>query len=406
MKIKYITLGSLLTLGLLLISLLSGYALAQEPEPDTASGPLSPDIPAASNHFIPIQGRLTDASGNPLNGVVDLTFRMYDSYTGGTALCEDVSGATAVDGLFIAYMYAVGCQIDGRQLYLSIQVNDDPEMSPRQYISNVPYAWSLRPGAVISGTINSSATMHIENWGTSGRGLRVYAMDQTSTNYGIVGASRSPNGYGGYFYNNGGGVGLYASSSAASGTGLLAKGIDSGPDIILGGNANTGVGDDGILTSDPDYASSDIIIKANDTVRIDLDNDGDGEDADFEIRDKDDTLIFDVDDSGAVSYGGAGIAAFPRPAYDSGWQTLGLGATRTLTHNLGGNTDNYVVDLTCKVVSGGAGVNNWGVGGDANGSEYYGSWWSNLTTSSIILHRWSDDTDCPNLRVRIWLYIP
>jgi hypothetical protein len=404
MKIKYITLGSLLTLGLLLISLLSGYALAQEPEPDTPSRPLSPDVPAASSNFIPIQGRLTDASGNPLNGVLDLTLRMYSSYTGGTALCEDVSGTTTVDGLFIAYMDARGCPIDGRQLYLSIQVNDDPEMSPRQFITNVPYAWSLRPGAVISGTINNSAIMHIENWGASGRGLRVYAMDQTSTNYGIVGASRSPNGYGGYFYNNGGGVGLYASSSAASSPGLLAKGMDSGPDIILGGNADTNAGDDGILKSDPTYASSDIVLKSNDTVRIDLDNDGDGEDADFEIRNKDDTLLFDVDDSGAVIYGGPGVAAFPRPAYDSGWVTILAGNSNSLvlTHNLGGSVDNYIVDLSFKHPS--YGVHQFGYGGDVTSGGFYGSWWRNLTTSSITIERATNDTDCPQVRVRIWVY--
>jgi hypothetical protein len=36
-------------------------------------------------------------------------------------------------------------------------------------------------------------------------GLRSYAMSQTGVNYGIVGASRSPSGFGRYFYNNGGG---------------------------------------------------------------------------------------------------------------------------------------------------------------------------------------------------------
>jgi hypothetical protein len=72
------------------------------------------------------------------------------------------------------------------------------------------------------------------------------------------------------------------------------------------------------------------------------------------------------------------------------------------THNLGGDEDNYVVDLTCK--NGGGGINNWGVGGDANSTEYYGAWWSDLSTSAITIHRWDDDTDCPSVRVRIWVY--
>ena len=112
--------------------------------------------------------------------------------------------------------------------------------------------------------------------------------------------------------------------------GVLAKGIDSGPDLILGGNADTSAGDDGILTSDPDFVSSDIVIKSNDTIRLDLDNDNSGEDADFEIRNETDTLIFNVDNGGTVQMGGAGIAAFPRPAYDTGWIPLTTGASATM----------------------------------------------------------------------------
>ncbi len=33
------------------------------------------------------------------------------------------------------------------------------------------------------------------------------------------------------------------------------------------------------------------------------------------------------------------------PAYDSGWVYLGQDEAKTLTHNLGGNVDNYVVDM-------------------------------------------------------------
>lgn len=402
MKIKYFMLGSLLTGGLILALLFSGLALAQEPDPDVSPRMLSPDAPDASSRYIPIQGRLTDDSGNPLNGTYNVTFRLYGTYTGGTALCEDSRGVTVTNGLFSTNMDGLGCPIDGRQLYLSVQVAGDSEMTPRQFIDNVPYAWSLRPGAVISSSLGSNATLHIENWGAGGRGLRVYAMDETSTNYGIVGASRSSNGYGGYFYNNGGGVGLYASSSEAGNPAIIAKGVDSGADLVLGTNANTGVGDDGVLTSDLDYASSDIVIKANDTVRIDLDNDGDGEDADFEIRDKDGILLFDVDESGAVIYGGDGRAAFPRPAYDSGWVSVSAGGSVDLNHNLGGNVDNYVVDLTFKHPS--YGVHQFGYGGDVTSGGFYGSWWQNLTTSSITIERATNDGECPEVRVRIWLY--
>ena len=49
---------------------------------------------------------------------------------------------------------AEDCAIDGRQLYLGIEVNSDGEMTPRRYIDNVPYAWSLRPGAKVEGSLD------------------------------------------------------------------------------------------------------------------------------------------------------------------------------------------------------------------------------------------------------------
>jgi len=177
---------------------------------------LGPEAPADTNDYIPIQGRLTDASGNPLNGTYTLHFRTYDVLSGGTALCSSTRTVTIVGGLFSSDLIGCGADNDGRSLYVGIAVGADAEMTPRQSIRSVPYALSLRPGATISGTLDGEPVLHIENWGTSGRGLRAYAMDTTSVNYGMVGASRSSTGYGGYFYNSGGGVGLWTWSTGVS----------------------------------------------------------------------------------------------------------------------------------------------------------------------------------------------
>jgi len=146
-----------------------------------------------------------------------MTFRLYDVDTGGTALCSDTNSVTVTNGLFNSEVWG-NCQDDitGQQLYLSIQVGSDAEMAPRQPIYAVPYAWSLRPGANIIGAITSGPVVHIENSATTGRGLRVYATDTTSVNYGVVGASTSPNGYGGFFYNNAAGIGLWGYSNATA----------------------------------------------------------------------------------------------------------------------------------------------------------------------------------------------
>lgn len=70
--------------------------------------------------------------------------------------------------------------------------------------------------------------------------------------------------------------GVYGRSDSVSGAGVYARGLDGGADLILGGNAHTTLGDDGRITSDPDYESSDILLVTNDGIRIDLDADNSG----------------------------------------------------------------------------------------------------------------------------------
>ncbi len=228
MKRKSVLVG-MLVLGLLL-AVAVGMTQAQAPEfPEGEAGLLEESSTAAAVWgSIPIQGRLTDAGGSPLNGTYSIRFALYEVSSGGTALCEDTNSVSVANGLFYSEIYG-NCgsdDVNGRQLYLGIKVGADPEMTPRRGIYPVPYALSLMPGAFISDTFSANAILDIENWGSTGRGLRSYAMSLTGTNYGVVGASRSPDGYGGYFYNNGGGVGLRGESNTgiaiqAAGTGII-----------------------------------------------------------------------------------------------------------------------------------------------------------------------------------------
>lgn len=225
---------------LVMLALLTGLTYAQGPEPGAERAlPLAAD---AVGNYIPVQGRLTDAGGNPLNGNFSITFRLYEASSGGTVLCQDTNTVSVDNGLFSSEIWG-DCgadDVNGRQLYLGIEVGSDGEMTPRQPIYAVPYAWSLRPGAVISSSLSSNAVVHIENWATTGRGLRAYAMSTTGTNYGLVGASRSPDGYGGYFYNNGGGDAVLAESlSSSGGDGVQAESNStSGRGLYAVNNAN------------------------------------------------------------------------------------------------------------------------------------------------------------------------
>ena len=277
-----------LTLALMLV-LAVGLSQAEGPDtPQNTAGVERETSAAVVAALIPIQGKLTDASGSPINGSRTITFKLYDVSSGGTALCSDTHAVSVDNGLFSTSIANCSDEdIDGRQLYLGIQVSGDPEMTPRQAIYTVPYAWSLRPSANISGT-TSEAILEAQNWHTSGRGLRGYAMSATGTNYGVVGASLSPSGYGGYFYNSAsGGVGLYARGEA-----------NADADLVLGGTSDTN--DDGRILSDPAYIHSDIVLVTNDALRVDLDEDNNSS-SDFEIYNGANTRVFNVNEDGDVS---------------------------------------------------------------------------------------------------------
>jgi len=117
----------------------------------SAFGPAS----AAVINAIPVQGRLTDASGNPINGSKELTFTIYDAFSGGNSLCQDADTVNVINGLFYTNIdYCTPDDINGRQLYLGIKVaGEAAEMTPRLPIYVVPYAFSLIPGAVIDGSL-------------------------------------------------------------------------------------------------------------------------------------------------------------------------------------------------------------------------------------------------------------
>jgi hypothetical protein len=138
-----------------------------------------------------------------------MTFKLYEVDSGGTALDTDTHSVTVTDGLFNTNISFKQSYFDGRELWLGIKVGADAEMMPRQEFKPVPYALSLVPGARIIGSCSCYTALHAESTHTSGRGIRGYATADSGTNFGVVGASKSPDAYGGYFYNNGGGTGVY-----------------------------------------------------------------------------------------------------------------------------------------------------------------------------------------------------
>jgi hypothetical protein len=110
-----------------------------------------------------------------------------------------------------------------------------------------------------------------------------------------------------------------------------------------------------------------------------------------------------VDDSGDVTFGGTGLVAFPRPAFDSGSVPIDPGDNVIVTHDLGGDEANYVIDLTCNAPAA-AGRQNLGVGGWREGTSDHGIWYDMLTNTNMWVHRGDSDWTCDRYRVRIWVY--
>ncbi len=201
---------SVLVLGLLLVPMgRIGQAqeLAEPPSPD--GGLAVEDITPGA---IPIQGRLTDSSGNPLpDGDYEVYFALYESETGGVPICGDTNTVTVKDGLFHSYLDYCYSLLHGQKVWLAVEVEGDGEMTPRQPIYAVPYALSLRPGAVISHS-NNTQVLSVKNYG-SGDGIYAYS----ANNNGVYASSGADNRAAVSGYNSSTGDGLKGISLAGVG---------------------------------------------------------------------------------------------------------------------------------------------------------------------------------------------
>jgi hypothetical protein len=156
-KLSFILLALAISLGIAVLS--PGLSIAQD------SGPAGePEVIAPG--AIPIQGRLTDATGNLLDGTYTVVFSLYETATGGTAICSQTRSITVVNGLFSDYLDNCYNQVTGQKVWLGIKVGTDDEMTPRQVILAVPYALALVPGATIISDIDG--VLEVESVGTSG----------------------------------------------------------------------------------------------------------------------------------------------------------------------------------------------------------------------------------------------
>ncbi|MEO0007543.1 MAG: hypothetical protein RJA20_1739, partial [Bacteroidota bacterium] len=94
-----------------------------------------------------VQGSIQNSSGIALaDGKYSLTFRLYESETGGTAVWSETQPALDVaGGLYSATLGLISpltASFD-KPYYLGVTVNNSPELLPRARLSSSPYALSL-----------------------------------------------------------------------------------------------------------------------------------------------------------------------------------------------------------------------------------------------------------------------
>ena len=141
--------GTLVMMALLFFAYHAWAAPSAAPQADVlASG--------VNTGLLSYQGYLTDASGEPLTGGVDITFRLYDAPSGGAALWTEahtnVNAVPVEDGLFnvmLGSLTPISSTVwSSGASYLGVQVGDDAEMAPREVVGNVPTALTVPDGSI------------------------------------------------------------------------------------------------------------------------------------------------------------------------------------------------------------------------------------------------------------------
>ena len=93
--------------------------------------------------------------------------------------------------------------------------------------------------------------------------------------------------------------------------------------------------------------------------------------------------------------------------WSSGWVDIATDTATVFTHDLGGDPDDYAVELWFRdTATGGKGINSWGIGGFEAGGYFRGANWQNLTDTTVEVFRHSDDVFADQVRVRVWIPDP
>jgi hypothetical protein len=175
------------------------------------------------------QGRLTDAAG-AVDDTCSFQFGLWDDATAGMLVAGPlgVNGVSISHGLFTVAL-DFGTVFEGTALWLEVAVQCPGDtgyttLDPRQALTAAPYALSLRPGAVISGTVADGSILTAFN--ETSIGVSVMGL-QAGYDLGDLGPFSQPAGF------FGGRNGIIAISKAMGGNGVT--GLSSATNGISAG---------------------------------------------------------------------------------------------------------------------------------------------------------------------------
>lgn len=166
---------------------------------------------AAVPQEIGYQGYLTDAGGVPVNGSVNITFSLYTTSTGGTALWSEDQTLSIDKGIYSVSLGAVtplNLPFDTRY-YLGIKVGNDAELSPRQPLASTPYAYRAKwvdshshsatditsgvlPSAGLGGFYSQVVALTNESNFFNGNGAGLTGLNATNLTSGTIPDARLP----------------------------------------------------------------------------------------------------------------------------------------------------------------------------------------------------------------------
>ena len=154
-----------------------------------AVGPARAQVPLTIHY----QGYVVSSAGAPLNGPIELRLSLYGSASDEKPVWSEGQGVTASNGVFsvqLGIRTPLDVRVFDKGRWLGVQVEGDKEMTPRQQLGSVPYAFTAQQlagtiqgsqiagsiqGSQITGTISGAAVPGAAPWvsvaGTSQQAL-------------------------------------------------------------------------------------------------------------------------------------------------------------------------------------------------------------------------------------------